>query len=196
MGEVIKLPGAPEPSADNLICRHPFEFRHPAWNATYFVQMLRPLAERLEQSPPAGEVPPHYALRGGLAYTIRALYLHRSSEGRMRDVYYLTGLMDCMINQVHPVLRTDLLRDMYKRVFDLKARLNIHWFGPLDQVLLPIDQQFYLEADYRGSLIQAASMKALYEAIRNGTGEMFDILSLEYVFYCPGRGGGRWPASQ
>jgi hypothetical protein len=32
-------------------------------------------------------------------------------------------------------------------------------------------------------------MKELYEAIRRGTDEMFDILSLEYVFYCPNLGG-------
>jgi len=28
-------------------------------------------------------------------------------------------------------------------------------------------------------------MKALYEKIREGTTEMFDILSLKYVFYFP-----------
>ncbi len=196
MGDVIRLPGTQQTPADSLICSRPLEFRRPPWTSAHFIQMLRPLSQELEDSRRAGEVPPHYTLKGGIGYTIRALYLHRNNEERMRLVYYLAGLMDCMINQVHPVLRTDLLRDMYKRVFDLKAQLNIHWFGPLDQVLLPLDNQFYLEADYRASLMQAASMKALYRAIREGTGEMFDILSLEYVFYCPGMGAGRWPPRQ
>jgi len=48
-----------------------------------------------------------------------------------------------MINQVNPVLRTDVLRDMYKKIFAMKADLNIHWHGSLDQVLLPIDVRFY-----------------------------------------------------
>ena len=91
-----------------------------------------------------------------------------------------------MINQVNPVLRTDVLRGMYNRIFELKQELNTHWYGPLDQVLLPIDSHLYNEAEYRARLQQAGSMKELYAAIREGTGEMFDILSLEYVFYCPG----------
>jgi hypothetical protein len=93
--------------------------------------------------------------------------------------------MDCMINQVNPVLRTDLLRDMYKKVFSMKESLNVFWYSPLDHVLLPIDSQFYDETQYRTAVNRAESLKDLYETIRNGTDEMFDILSLEYVFYCP-----------
>jgi len=103
----------------------------------------------------------------------------------MREIYYLAGLMDCMINRVHPILRTDVLRDMYKKTFRIKAELDVHWYGPIEQVLLPIDSWLYNEAAYRSSLEGAANMKALYRAIRAGTEEMFDILAGEYVFYCP-----------
>ncbi|MBW2204675.1 MAG: hypothetical protein JRF52_11445, partial [Deltaproteobacteria bacterium] len=95
------------------------------------------------------------------------------------------GLTDCMINQVNPILRTDLLRAMYKKVFAMKEALNIHWHGTLDQVLFPIDYQFYDELAYRSSIREAGTLKELYQAIKRGTDEMFDILSLEYVFYCP-----------
>jgi hypothetical protein len=71
----------------------------------------------------------------------------------------------------------------------MKEALNIHWYGPIDQVLLPIDFQLHNEFEYRALLKNACTMKELYEAIRRGTDEMFDILSLEYVFYCPHVGG-------
>ena len=191
MGEVIRFRASRESSS--LISAEPLVFRRAAWNTPYFVQMLKVLSEQVEEKradrpkePFPGSVPPHHLLKGGMASTVQALYVQRRRETRMRDIYHLAGLMDCMINQVNPVLRTDLLRGMYKKVFELKRELNTHWYGPLDQVLLPIDSQLYNEAEYRARLQQASSMKELYAAIREGTEEMFDILSLEYVFYCPG----------
>jgi hypothetical protein len=38
-------------------------------------------------------------------------------------------------------------------------------------------------------LKEAETMKELYEAIREGSDEMFDILSLEYTFFNPWMGG-------
>jgi hypothetical protein len=188
MAEVINLKDKFRKSEENLICLGPWEFRRADWETLHFIQMLRSRSERLEQHREK-ILPSHVALKGGMAYTIRALYANRKEERRMREIYYLTGLMDCMINQVNPVLRTDILRAMYKKVFSMKEELNIHWYGPLDQVLLPIDSQLYNESEYRFSLKNACTMKELYKAIRKGTDEMFDILSLEYVFYCPHVGG-------
>ena len=106
----------------------------------------------------------------------------------MREIYYLAGLVDCMINQVNPILRTDLLRDLYKKVFQMKEKLGVQWHGPLDQVLLPLDFHFHNESEYRAALNNARTLKELYSTIKEGTEEMFDILSFEYVFYCPGSG--------
>jgi hypothetical protein len=116
------------------------------------------------------------------------MFIYREEEERMREIYYLAGLVDCMINQVNPILRTDLLRDLYNKVFMMKKKLNVHWHGSLDQVLLPIDFHFHNEAEYRAVLNKARTMKELYDTIKEGTAEMFDILSFEYVFYCPGSG--------
>ncbi len=107
----------------------------------------------------------------------------------MREVYYLIGLMDCMINQVNPLLRTDLLRDIYKKVVTMKQDLNIRWYGPVNRVFLPVDSSLYDESKYRSSLNSTHTMKELYQTIRNGTDEMFDVFSMEYVFYYPGLGG-------
>jgi hypothetical protein len=198
MGEVINLHDKLRKTPDNLICLRPWEFRRAAWETAHFVQMLRSLSAKLERDTDDNQkrggkgiwhLPSHFSLKGGMAYTIRAMYANREDEEKMREVYYLMGLMDCMINQVNPILRTDLLRAMYKKVFAMKEKLNIHWYGPLDHVLLPIDCQFHNEMEYRSSLNRAGTMKALLQAIRKGTDNMFEILSLEYVFYFPGIGG-------
>jgi len=122
-----------------------------------------------------------------MAYTIQALFASRANEEKMREVYYLAGLMDCMINRVNPLLRTDLIRDMYKKVATLKSILNTDWYGSVDQILFPLDPRLYNPSEYVECLSKAETMKDLYAVIRDGTDEMFDILSLEYVFYTPGR---------
>jgi hypothetical protein len=174
----------------NLITSGPWEFRRACWRTPFFAQMLRPLAEKLDPSgEPVASIPPHFSLNHGLASTIQAIYANRRDEDKMRQTYYLVGLTDCMINQVNPVLRTDILRAMYKKVFAMKADFNIHWHGSLDQVLLPIDSRFYDEGAYRSTIRRAATLKALYRTIREGTDEMFDILSHEYIFFYPSVGG-------
>jgi len=198
MGDLIDMNDRRQGPSDGLICLKPFEFRRSDWESAHFVQMLKPVSEKFQKDRELGrregrrgavsQLPPHYSLTGGLSRTAGCLFAFREDENLMRELYYLVGLMDCMINQIHPVLRTDLLRDMYKKVFQLRRKLQIHWTGPLDQVLLPLDTQFYSEQQYRSALSRARSLKELYDAIREGTSEMFDILSLEYVFYCPSKG--------
>jgi hypothetical protein len=198
MGEIIKLKEKDGEPPDNLIALEPWEFRKADWGSKHFIQMLKSNSTKLEAhrkeihkrgDKGVWHLPSHFTLRGGMAYTIRAVYMNRNNEGRMRDTYYLAGLIDCMINQVNPLLRTDLIRDMYKKVILLKNELNINWYGELDQVLFPLGEQYYSAVEYRQTLSSARSMKELYHLIREAIDEMFDILSLEYVFYSPGRGG-------
>jgi len=194
MGKIIDLKDRIQKPPDNLIVSKPWEFRKAHWETAHFIQMLKSQADKLEKhreetSRKGGSgihhLPSHFVLKGGMAATMRAMYTCRDDEERMREVYYLIGLMDCMINQVNPILRTDLLRAMYKKVFLMKERLNIHWYGPIDQVLLPIDSRFFQESEYRACLKNASTMQELYQTIRKGTEGMFDVLSFEYVFYRP-----------
>ena len=193
MGKIIDLKSRRKGSRENLPTLPtpgPWRFQKALWRTSHFVQMRLNLAESLEHKPEGlATVPPHFSLEGGMSFTIRSIYANRKDEKKMRDIYYLIGLTDCMINQVHPILRTDLLWAMYKKVFSMKEALKIHWHGNLDQVLLPIDFEFYDDISYRASLSKAETMKELYRAIREGTDEMFDILSLEYVFFSPWMGG-------
>ena len=196
MGEVIPFKEKPAGPPNNVIVSRPWEFRWADWDSSHFIQMLRSQSRKLEahrrenhQRGAQGvwHLPSHFVLKDGMAHTVRAAFIYREREAQMREVYYLAGLVDCMINQVNPLLRTDLIRDLYKKVMDLKDALNVNWFGPINQVLLPIESHLYNEIEYREALSRAPTMRELYKVIQEGTGDMFDILSLEYVFYTPGR---------
>jgi hypothetical protein len=197
MGKIIKLKQVGGSAPDNLISSKPWEFRRADWESMHFIQLLRSQSGLLEKHRQEvyekGEdriyhLPPHFVLGGSMAFTVRALFLFSGNEERMREVYYLAGLIDCMIHQVTPLLRTEAIKEMYNKIKTLKSLLNVNWYGSIDQVLLPLDTQFHNDSEYRGSLSRASTMKDLYRLIREGTDLMFDILSLEYVFYTPGRG--------
>jgi hypothetical protein len=197
VAKIIEFKEKPPAPPDNLLTSKPWEFRCADWGSQHFVQMLRSQSARLEEhrrevyeqgAQGIWHLPPHFVLKGGMAYTIQAVYIHRLSERKMREVYYLAGLIDCMINRTNALLRTDLIRDMYRKVMTLKNVLNMNWYGSLDQVFLPLDTAYFDDSEYKEALGKATTMKELYRTIRDGTDNMFDILSFEYVFYTPGRG--------
>jgi hypothetical protein len=194
MAQIIDFSSRAGKLSDNLVASTPLEFRQADWETVHFIQMLRSdsldferrrrlMLQSGDRNPV--QLPSHFALRDGTASTIRGMFMYRDREDRMREVYFLAGLIDCMINRVSPILRTALLRDMYKKIFLMKKDLDITWHGPLDQVLLPIDHRFFNVQHYQAALRTAATMKELYEQIMQGSGEMFDIISLKYVFYLP-----------
>ena len=198
MAEIIDIKSKLPKAQDHPVTTGPWEFRRPQWETSHFIQMLRSQSDKLEAhlakdknkaTNPQINLPIHFVLSQGMAYTIRGIYQNRLNKEKMLEIYYLAGLMDCVINQVNPILRTALLRGMYKKIFAMKEALKVHWYGPVDQVLLPVDAQFFNEFEYRSSLKTARTLKDLYAAIKKGTEEMFDVLSKAYVFYCPRVGG-------
>ena len=195
MGKVIKLQEKRETPPENLITLKPWEFRRADWENKYFIQMQRSRSSILEQqrmeshqrNKQISSLPVHFVLKGGMTSTMQGLFSCRNNAERMKEVYYLAGLVDGLINQVNPLLRTDLIKDIYKKVLTLRKILNMNWHGQLDQVLFPIDPQFYNHPEYRERLFGAQTMKEFYLFIREGTDEMFEILSCKYVFYTSGR---------
>ena len=191
MGEIIKIS-----EMDNLIIREPFEFRWAPWDSVHFVQMTKESSKKFEKrrreqhrqgKSGEGQIPSHFVLKGGMAFTIQTLFRERKNENSMREIYFLAGLIDCVINQVNPILRTDLIRDVFNRINESKRRYALNWYGPLDQVLFPIDSHLYDISTYHAMIRQAGSLKELYTTIKEETEEMFLILSKEYTFYCPGK---------
>lgn len=192
MGDLLYLPGRPVKGNEGPLHGKSWAFCRAPWSTVHFAQMLRSQAEGLTSALEKGggktghpQIPTHFVLTGGLCMTIQTLFCYRHQEDRMREAYYLFGLMDCMMSKVNPLLRTDLLRSLYKKVFALKDTLNIRWTGQLDHVLLPLHPEFFSEGDYRAEIEKAGTMKRLYEVIRGGTDDMFAILGTEYVFFTP-----------
>lgn len=194
MGKILKFREVREVPPGNLITLKPMEFRLADWKCAHFVQMRRSQSVEFEKHRKevhekgrgvVSSLPPHFVLSGSMAFTVRGLFRFRENEEKMREVYYLAGLIDCMIHQVTPLLRTGAIKEIYTKIKTLKSLLNLNWYGSIDQVFLPLDFQWHNESGYRSSLSTALTMKDLYRLIRKGTDEMFDILSLEYVFYTP-----------
>ena len=190
MGKIINFRKKSESARDDVITSDPWEFRRAEWNSEYFILILKSHWEEMESRREKISKPPPscFVLKDSMANTINGIYAYRDNIEKMREVYYLAGLIDCMINQVNPLLRTDHIGPMYSKVTTLKRVLAVSWYGPLDQVLFPIDSRFYSLHKYRDGLSRAVTMKELYRLIREGTDEMFDILSERYIFFTPGEG--------
>ena len=199
MARIIRLPIRHSERKANIIAARPLEFRKACKPSKYFIQMPRQRAAEFEAhyasssgNAPRVAIPWGWELKWGQDRTICSLFMYRENEKRMRRVYYLAGLVDCMINQVNPLLRTDLLRSLYREGFELKRSLDVDWSGRLNEVLLPIETFYYNRDEYKKALISAETMKELYRTIREETSNMFDALAERYVFYCPGAGGSSW----
>ena len=189
MAKIIEFKKRTVTGPDNLISSSAWEFRRADWESKYFVQILRFHWNRFKsERKRCLDILPHFVLKDSMAYTIHGIYNYRNNIDNMREVYYLAGLIDCMINQINPLLRTGLIRDIYNKVKTLQGILNVNWHGHMDQVLFPIDTGLFNYPEYRKRLSGAVSMKEFYRLVREGTDLMFGILSLEYVFYTPGRG--------
>jgi hypothetical protein len=196
MGKVIHFRDKDGSPPDNVITLKPWEFRTADWASRQFIQMLKSQSAKLEKhrkeacerGNTVSQIPPHFVLKGSMTYTVQGIYFYRTNEAKMREVYYLAGLIDCMINRAAPLLRTAVIKDIYKKVMTLKTLLNMTWYSAFDQVLFPLDYHFFNEYKYRNKISEASSAQELYRLIREGTDEMFDILALEYTFYIPARG--------
>jgi hypothetical protein len=181
---------------DNLICRKPLEFRRGDWQQGRVLQCLRSEAEKYQthrrEAIANGHkhirfVPEHFSLVGGCDYTVMGLYRWRESEENAREFYRLAGLMECVVNSTSPLLRTDLLRSLYKTIVELRQSLNFSWKGDSRQFLLPSHPHFYRRSHFFDQVLGADTLKALYAVVERETTVQFDLLAAEYVFYLPKR---------
>jgi hypothetical protein len=185
MGKIINI--KEKINRDNgLISSRPWEFRKGEWNNKFFIQVLSSHWHELEKQGKKHEIPPiHNVILDSLSHTIYAMYSYRENAEKMKELYYLAGLIDCMINQINPILRTDHINEMYKKIKTFKEILGVNWYGQMNQVLFPIEKELFNINKYRFRLHEAETMKELYDYIKEGTCEMFDILSSEYIFFTP-----------
>ena len=115
------------------------------------------------------------------------LFRFRENEEQAREFYRLAGLMECVVNSTSPLLRTDLLRSLYKTILALRKSLNFSWKGDSSQFLLPLHPHFYRRSHFFDQVLEATTLKALYKTVEGETTVQFDLLASEYVFYLPKR---------
>jgi len=179
---------------DNLITRKPLEMRWGDRQGGSPMQLLKEEARRFEKyreetrkkgRPHPAKTPNHFSLHHGADTTVWALYRWRHDADRMRDVYYLAGLMECMILVPHSILRTVMVRTFYKTLEKLQEELRVKWQGHVHHFLLPMATFHRSENDFSRNLQGAETLQELFQSIREETDEQFLILGSEYVFYFP-----------
>jgi hypothetical protein len=115
------------------------------------------------------------------------LYGFRDREEQARELYRLAGLMECAVNSTSPLLRTDLLRSLYKAITVLRQSLNFSWRGDSVKFLLPLHPHLYERSHFFDEVHKADTLKVLYQTVDSETTLQFELLAAEYVFYLPQR---------
>ena len=192
MADIIDLSSRLKP-ASNLIAISPLEFRRSEWLSGNAVLCTREESAKLEAQrrkstpdrPSITIVPNHIVLDGGCHYTCLWLFRFREDEKRMRRLYFLAGLMECITKAPSPVLRTDLVRRFFKIINEEREQLNVSWKGNARNFLLPLHAGHYEPNIFIDTISSAPSLKELLAGIEKETNSQFDILAGNYVFYVP-----------
>lgn len=194
MADVIDLSDK-LPKKSNLIASRPMEFRRADWHGGHILMCTREEsalyeAHRIEAFRTPGHqhiafVPNHDILDGGYHFTVIGLYRFRDDESKMRRIYRLAGMMECVTNAPSAILRTDLLRRFYKSIIEERDELNMVWRGNVLHFLLPLAPRYYSPDIFLHRIANAESLKDLYAVIQTEANTQFDILAQYYVFYFP-----------
>ncbi len=193
MADIIDLSTRLKPG-HNLIASAPLEFRRGQWLSGIAILCTREESAKLEAQrrkatpdrPPVTLVPNHVRLDGGYHFTFLWLFRFREDEQRMRRLYWLAGLMECVTKAPSPVLRTDLVRRFFKIINEEREKLNVSWKGNVRDFLLPLHPEHYDPGAFMETIHNASSLKDLLTGIEEETNSQFDILAEKYVFYVPG----------
>lgn len=193
MADIIDLSTRFKPG-NNLIASAPPQFRRGQWLSGSAILCTREESAKLEAQrrkattdrPPVTLVPNHVRLDGGYHFTFLWLFKFREDEERMRRLYWLAGLMECVTKAPSPVLRTDLVRRFFKIINEEREKLSVSWKGNVRDFLLPLHSEHYDPGVFIETIRNAPSLKDLLSGIEEETNSQFDILAEKYVFYVPG----------
>ncbi len=196
MADIIDLTSRLQ-GRNNLLAARPIEFRRGEWQGSYAALCPRKESERYEEKRldalpdpdalNALQPPNHVSLDEGYHYTVTGLFRYRKDEEKMRRVYRLAGLMECVTNISSLVLRSDLLRRFYQLIIEERDSLDVVWRGNAQHFLLPLDPDLYNPNVFQYHASTADTLMNLYDVIEVETRIQFDILCLHYVIYLPMR---------
>lgn len=182
MSKVIPFP----PGGDSpVLATEPLAFVEAWWHpAVPLMTDRRCLTPDLVMGPGAA-APDGLDLEGGPARTLLALFRLREQADLMTQVYFLAGLMELTTRLRHEVLRTDLLRRVFKEIDRLATQLGLRWSAGTSQFLLPIELSGGEAPPLETILKPAATLKALLAALRAETDRQLARAGRDFVFFVP-----------
>ena len=119
---------------DHIITDAPMRLRWGDWRTSQIIQVhVRTAAAYEDQRSETlaagrglpGHMPAHYNLDRGMRDTALGLLRHRHQPDEQKQVLYLAALMQTLLTAPCPILRTDLIRNVYAEVKRLSSRLCV-----------------------------------------------------------------------
>ncbi len=135
----------------------------------------------------SGQMPPHFALEGGLQDTALAFLRHRDDAVAQEQVCYLASLLEALVAAPSAILRTDLIRRVYQEVHQLSDNLGFRWRGGEGCFIPPVNQDAADPQHFARLVAPLSNLQEFYAALRDYAARRYRILAREYVFYYPGR---------
>ncbi len=134
---------------------------------------------------PAGQMPPHFVLDGGLHDTAQAMLRLRTDSGALEDIAYLSALMEALVNTPCAILRTDLIRRVYQEAEALMTRLGLRWRGRVGRFMLPMNQDALDPQAFERQVAPLDNLQEFFRTLRQIAEQRQKILAKDYVFYYP-----------
>ena len=199
MNKIIDLPGSPGSSAkneipNNVITNGPMRLRWGDWRTSKIIQVhVGPAAafedhraECYEQGMDhTGDMPPHFALEGPSHDTALALLRHRNDEEKLIQVNYLAAMMEALVNTPCAILRTDLIRRVYREVDALGRSLSLSWHAVEGRFLLPADEDAKNPNAFRSRLAGVDNLSEFFAVLKEIAKQRHEVLAKKYVIYYP-----------
>lgn len=180
--------------ADNVITDQPMRLRWGLWRTGHVLQVGLQAAAQYEDfrtechtsgQDPSGRMPPHFTLDADLRDTAMALLRFQDDPSAQEDVCYLCALMEALVHTPCAILRTDLIRRVYREVESLGKKLSLRWQAGDGHFLLPINEDAGDPNQFRRRVAPLDDLKAFFATLRALAQERYQKLATQYVFYFP-----------
>lgn len=195
MSNIIDFPGqGGGKGPGHIITQSPMRLRWGPWRTSHIIQVhvgaaaaYEDFREECSQSgqDPAAQMPAHFTLNGGLRDTAIALLRFRNNNAAQENVTYLSLLMEILVNVPCPILRTDLIRRVYKEVDRLSSELILRWRSQDGHFMLPLATDAAEPYALAQAIAHIENLSEFFDTIKSLAHKHYQELRNNYVFYFP-----------
>lgn len=196
MTGLIEFPKKGPKAPDNVITTQPMRLRWGDWATSRIIQVhVQPAAAYEDQRQEdfaagralGGVMPAHYSLDGPMHDTALAYLRHKNDAKAQEDITYLSVLMEVLTNIPCPILRTDLIRRVYREVEQLSNRLSHRWHGRSGSFLPPLNLDAGKPQELAERIVAVDNLQTFFAIARDIAQNRHQALAKQYVIYYPGR---------